>query len=383
MFALADSVHSERRIGAGGRRPRCGGRDRKALGQSPADEHGPSALGSCPEQMMGRKSRMQGKESSEQATALHSSVGIDVSKACLDVHVLPSAETLSVANSREGMRKLKRWLGRFKIGLIVLEATGKLHRAAHRSLFAAGFPVALTDPFRVRCFAKAKGILAKTDRLDAYVLALFGSLMSPDIRPPAPEALQDLAELVRARDSAVGEQTAIKNQLAAANGSFLKRHLERRVARIGKDIEAIAAEIGKRIAADPGLARRYAILISIPSFGPAVATTLVACLSELGSCSRREIALLAGLAPIADQSGKREGKRVIWGGRPALRRSLYLAALSAARCNPAMRAHYQALVDKGKTAKNALIAIARKLVVLANTLIAENRTWQITPPKSA
>ena len=326
---------------------------------------------------------MQGKELSEQTTAAKSNVGIDACKSWLDTHVLPSAQTLRVPNTGEGIRKLKRWLDRFEVSLVVVEATGKWHRQVHRSLIAGGIEVAVTDPFRVRAFAKAKGILAKTDRIDARVLALFAALMSPDIRPPASQALEELAELVTARNSAVAEQTALKNQLAAACGAFLKRQLERRCARIAKDIEVIEREIAKHIAADEGLARRYVILTSIPSFGPTVAATLIACLAELGACSRKQIALLAGVAPIADQSGKREGVRVVWGGRPAVRRALYLAALSAATHNPGMKVFYQRLIAKGKAAKQVLIAVARKLIVLANTLIAEDRTWQPSPPKLA
>ena len=326
---------------------------------------------------------MQGKELSEQAADGKSSVGIDVSKSWLDIHVLPSAQTLRVTNTPEGIRKLKRWLARFEVSLVVVEATGKWHRPVHRSLTAGGIAVAVTDPFRARAFAKAKGILAKTDRIDARMLALFAALMNPDISSPAPQALEELAELVAARDSAVAEHTALKNQWAAACGRFLKHHLERRSAKLAKDIEALEREVERRIAADNGLARRYFILTSIPSIGPIVAATLIACLAELGLCSRKQIALLAGLAPIADQSGKREGVRVVWGGRPALRRALYLAALSAAAHNPAMKAFYQRLTAKGKTAKAALIAVARKLIVLANTLIAENRTWQPAPPKQA
>jgi transposase len=326
---------------------------------------------------------MQGKELSEQTTAAKSNVGIDACKSWLDTHVLPSAQTLRVANTGEGIRKLKRWLDRFEVSLVVIEATGKWHRQVHRSLIAAGIAVAVTDPFRVRAFAKAKGILAKTDRIDARVLALFAALMSPDIRPPASQALEELAELVTARNSAVAEQTALKNQLAAACGAFLKRQLERRCTRIAKDIEVIEREIARHIAADEGLARRYVILTSTPSFGPTVAATLIACLAELGACSRKQIALLAGVAPIADQSGKREGVRVVWGGRPAVRRALYLAALSAATHNPGMKVFYQRLIAKGKAAKQALIAVARKLIVLANTLIAEDRTWQPSPPKLA
>ena len=326
---------------------------------------------------------MQGKELSEHADTHKSNAGIDASKDWLDVLVLPEGEAQRVANTTAGLRKLKRWLARFAVALIVIEATGKWHRLACRSLRGEGLAVAVVDPFRVRAFAKASGILAKTDRLDAWVLALFATMMSPAIREPAPQALEEIAELVTARASAVDEQTALKNQFAAATTSFLKRQLERRLQRIAGDIEAIEREIAKRIAQDEGLARRYAVLTSIPSFGPVIATTLIACLAELGALTRKQIGMLAGLAPIADQSGKREGARVVWGGRPIVRRALYLAALSAARFNPGMKAFHDRLIASGKSAKAALIAVARKLVVLANTLIAQNRTWQPKPPQHA
>ena len=326
---------------------------------------------------------MQGKESSERDTETKSNVGIDVSKCWLDVHVLPSGETLRVPNTPEGIRKLKRRIRRFDVALVVIEATGKWHRLLHRSLHASAVPVAVIDPYRARMFAKAQGVLAKTDRLDARVLAQFAAVMAPTMRAPASEVMQELAELVRARDSAVAEETALKNQLSAAMGKFLKRQLERRLDRIAKDIAALAREILARIEADEVLARRYAILTSITGFGPVVAATLIACLAELGTCGRRQISLLAGLAPIADDSGERTGVRVVWGGRPAVRRCLYLAALSAARHKPDMNAFFSRLTANGKSAKLAIIAIARKLVVLANTLIAEDRLYAPQSPKHA
>src|SRR6202040_2246679 len=165
--------------------------------------------------------------------------------------------------------------------------------------------------------------------------------------------------------------------------AFLKRQLERRISRAGKDIAALDREILKRIKADASLARRYDVLTSIPSFGFAVAATLIACLAEIGSTTAKQIGMLAGLAPIADQSGDREGIRVIWGGRPAVRRVLYLAALSASRFNADMKAFYKRLIDNGKPSKVALIAVARKLGVLANTLVSEDRTWQPSAPIQA
>lgn len=326
---------------------------------------------------------MQGKEASKQETESKSSVGIDVSKSWLDVHVLPCGEAHRFANAELGIRQLKRWLQRFDLALVVVEATGKWHRPARRSLHASGLPVAVVDPYRVRMFARAQGTFAKTDRLDARVLAQFAMVMNPTLRPPAPEALEELNELIGAREAAVAEQTALKNQQSTATSPFVIRNLRPRLVRIAKDIEAIAGEITRHIAADPGLARRHDILISIPAIGPAVAAILLAALAELGTCSIKQISSLAGLAPIADDFGKREGVRVIWGGRPQVRRALYMAALSAARCNADMKAVYDRLIAKGKKPKCALIAVARKLVVLANCLITQDRIWSPNQPQTA
>jgi transposase len=326
---------------------------------------------------------MQGKEASEQETKAKSNVGIDVSKDWLDVHVLPGDDQLRVPNTREGIRQLKRWLRRFDLALVVVEATGKWHRQVQRSLAASAIPVAVVDPFRVRMFAKAQGIFAKTDRLDARVLASFAALMAPSARALAPQALDELAELVTAHMTAVEAQTALKNQRSTATVKFLQRQLDRRIERADQDIEALDAAILTRIKADEGLARRYTILTSIPGFGFVTAATLIACLAELGSITAKQCGMLAGLAPIADQSGKREGARVIFGGRARVRRALYLAALSAVRFNADMRAFYQRLRAVGKAAKAALIAVARKLVILANTLINGDRLWQPQAPNYA
>jgi transposase len=326
---------------------------------------------------------MQGKDPSEQEPESKSNAGVDVSKLWLDAHVLPFGQSLRVPNTREGIRKLKRWLRAFDLLLIVVEATGKWHRALHRSLDASGLAVAVVDPFRVRMFAKAQGILAKTDRLDARVLAQFAALMTPASRPPAPELLEELAELVAARDHAVIEETALKNQLAAAASAFLKRQLPKRIASLAKAIAALECEILARIRTDAALARRYAILTSIPGIGFVAAATLIAGLAELGACNAKQIGMLAGLAPIADDSGQRQGVRVVWGGRARIRRVLYLAALSAARYNADLTAFYRRLVSNGKSAKLAVVAVARKLVILANTLITENRPWIPIPPKHA
>jgi len=325
---------------------------------------------------------MQGKESSEQETS-KSYVGIDVCQDWLDIHILPAGVTWRVPNTDQGHRQLKRRLEQYAVDLIAIEATGKWHRQLHRSLHASGYRVAVVNPLRARLFAEATGVLAKTDQIDARMLATFAMSLTPTARPPAPENMEAIKELVRARASAVDEQTALKNQRVSAAIAFLRRQLLSRLKRINRDIEALDAEIVKLIAAEENLARRYAILLSIPSFGPVTAATLLVCLAELGSCDRKQIALLAGVAPIADQSGKREGRRTVHGGRATVRRALYLAALNAARWNRDMKLLYARLVAAGKLKKVALIAVARKLVVLANTLIREERLWQISTPRNA
>lgn len=342
---------------------------------------GPPVFGSRPQQMKGSTSRMQGKEASEPRTRAKSTAGIDVSQETLDCHVLPSGGFLQVANTTEGIRQLKRFLKRFDLTLVVVEATGKWHRAVRRSLFADRFPVAEVDPYKVRMFARAQGVLAKNDRLDARVLAQFAAVMSPHIRPPSPESMEELSELVRARASTVAEQTALKNQLGTASSSYLRQHLKRRITRAGKDVEALDAEILTRIKADEDLARRYEILTSIPGVGFVAATTFIANLTELGRCSDKEIAKLSGLAPQDDDSGKHRGARVIWGGRPDVRRAAYLAAFSAVRHNPDIIIMFKRLIAAGKPFKVAVIAAARKIVILANILINQDRKWQAVAPK--
>lgn len=325
---------------------------------------------------------MQGKEVSEQETR-KCTAGIDVSKDRLDAHVLPAAQSLAVANTSEGIRQLKRWLLRHKVDLIAVEATGKWHRELCRSLRASNLAVAVIDPYRVRNYARAERILAKTDQLDAKVLAMFAAAMNPSCRPPTPEDIEAMRELVTARASAVEEETSLQNQFGSAQTGFLKRQLTRRIIQLKAHIKALERQCLSQIKADEALARRYAILTSIPGIGPVVAITMIAFLNELGALNNKEIGALAGLAPIADDSGERQGIRVIWGGRGIVRRMLYLAALSASRHNKDMKLFRQRLSANGKSAKAGLIAVARKLVVLANTLITQNRPWQPTAPHNA
>jgi transposase len=319
---------------------------------------------------------MQGKVSLEDSAAIRVYVGIDVCKAWLDVHVHPTGQAFRVPNTREGLKQLKRRLAGLHVGLIVMEATGKLHREAFRNLHDSGFPVAVINPRRSRLFAEAIGQLAKTDKVDARMLALMGAMLEPKAKAPPPEALESFQELVHGRDALVAQRTAFLNRLGAANVACLKRELKRQIAALERSIARVEDEIEAMVAAEAQLARRFAILTSIKGVGPATAWAILANFPELGSCSAKQTAMIAGLAPLADDSGDRQGQRRIRGGRDDLRSGIYMAAVSAKSSNPGLKAFYERLVAKGKLPKIALTAVMRKLIILANTLIREDRMWE-------
>jgi transposase len=320
---------------------------------------------------------MQGKVLLEARSALPVYVGTDVCKDYLDVYLHPLALCWRVTNDRAGLRRLKHLLAAYQVTLIVMEATAKYHRLAHRSLSQSGFAVAVVNPLRSRLFAEAIGAHAKTDRVDAKMLAVLGEALGPQARLPAPEALEALQELVHARNAATAERTALANRLAASQVALLRKELKQRLRSLDGHIERLTAAIAERIAADPVLVRRYEILSSIPGVGPGVAANLLDDLAELGSLDRRAIACLAGVAPFADDSGQVTGQRHIKGGRASPRRALYWAALSDVRYNPDLSVFYKRLVESGKKPKLALTAVMRKLIVLANTLLKENRLWVV------
>lgn len=319
---------------------------------------------------------MQGKKLPEPSAETKVYIGIDGCKAWLDVYLHPLGQRLRVANSREGLKQLKKTLTACDTALAVIEATGKYHRLAHRSLHAWGVSVAVVNPLRSRLFAEASGALAKTDRLDARMLALYAESLEPAPTAPLPEFVEELQELLRARQSATAEATALSNRRSSGQGAFLKRQLAGLLKNLKAHIARLDGEIERRIAADPSLARRYQILRSIPGIGPVAAASLTAGLTELGQFSNKAIAMLVGVAPVACDSGKMTGQRRIRGGRAHLRPPLYMAALSAIRVNPDLAFFYKRLRDQGKAAKLALTAVMRKLIVLANTLIRQKRLWR-------
>ena len=322
---------------------------------------------------------MQAKVSPERS-AIQVYVGIDVCKDRLDVHIHPAGQTLQVRNDAVGLKKLKRVLADYAVARVVMEATGKFHRAAHRSLDAGGFAVAVVNPLRSRMFAKALGVLAKTDRIDCKILAILGEKIEPSAKPPVSEAMEELQELVRCRDAAVANLTALCNQRGATRSPAALVEVERQIEATRSAITNLTAETERRIKSDPVLARRWAVITSIPGLGGVTAAALIAGLVEIGSLSDKQVAMLVGLAPIAQDSGQSSGARHICGGRPHLRRALYMAAVTALRCNPPLKAFYERLTARGKSPKVALTAVMRKLAVLANALVAQNRTWTPIAP---
>ena len=321
---------------------------------------------------------MQGKVKPEPNAQTKVYVGIDTCKAWLDVYVHPIGLAFRVPNSYEGLKQLKRRLTGLVVVLIVMEATGKLHREAYRNLTDSGHAVAVVNPLRSRLFAEALGQLAKTDKVDARMLALMGAMLEPKAKPPAPETIETFQELVRGREAFVQQRTALLNQLGDAKATFLKQQIRRQIRTIEAAIERLQKEIMRIVKADPGLARRYEILVSIKGIGPVTAVAILANFPEIGTCNAKQSAMLAGLAPIANDSGDRAGTRSIKGGRAGLRTGIYMAAVSAASSNPGLRAFYDRLVAAGKLPKVALTAVMRKLIVLANTLIREDRLWTPT-----
>ena len=318
---------------------------------------------------------MQGKMTSEAGAVTTVYAGIDVCKARLDVYLHPIGRSFRVPNSKEGCKRLAPELTGVAAGLIVMEATGKLHRLCHRELSGAGFAVAIVNPYRSRKLADAFGQLAKTDAIDARMLALYGEAIGPKATPVPAKTLAEMQELVLARQAAKAGETALKNQHGAAESPALKRLLKAQLDAQARLIEGLKAAIDALLSKDAGLKRRYEICASIKGIGPIVAVTLVACLSELGVLSGGQIALLAGVAPINCDSGEMRGQRHIKGGRAPVRSALYMAAVSAIRCNPDLKAFNSRLRAAGKAPKVALTAVMRKLVLLANTLIHEDRFW--------
>ena len=345
------------------------------LAPSAVGELGPPVLRARPEQMIGSKSRMQGKVMSEHSASNEGAVGIDVCKAWLDIHILPVNTVLRVPNTKKGHKQLLSALKPLRVRVVVIEATGKHHRGVHRFLHDAGLSVAIVNPLRARLFSESLGALAKTDCVDARMLAAFGQMAQLAATPPLPETIETLCEIVRSREAAMAAKTALENQLAAAVVASVRRQIERQIRAAEAAADTLEALALQTIGRDAVLARRFDILVSIPGVGSVTACGLIANMPELGSLDAKQAGMLAGLAPLACDSGQRNGPRRIRGGRQAVRTGIYMAAHSAARFNPHLKRFYERLLAAGKAKKLAMTAVMRKLIVLANALIKEDRLW--------
>jgi transposase len=306
-------------------------------------------------------------------------VGIDVSKAELDLAVRPTGEAWRVANDDGGIAALvKRWRKRTP-ALIVLEATGGLEVPLVAALGAAGLPVVVANPRQVRDFAKATGQLAKTDALDAGVLAHFAEAVRPSPRPLPDAAAQALGALLVRRRQLVQMRTAEQARaLAAARApAAVRRQLQEHLRWLDKWLGELDRELRDRLRASPLWRERDELLRSVPGVGPVVSVTLLAELPELGTLDRKAIAALAGVAPLNRDSGTWRGKRAIWGGRGPVRAALYMGTLVATRHNPVIAALYRRLLAAGKPKKVALVACMHKLLLILNAMLAHGTRWQV------
>jgi len=310
-------------------------------------------------------------------------VGIDVAKEQLQVAVRPDGEAWSVTNDRPGLRDLVKRLAVSKPALVVLEATAGMEMPVVAALAAAGLPVVAVNPRNAREFARATGRLAKTDVIDAHVLAQFGEALKPPLRPLPDAATQELNALVTRRHQLVEMLTAEKNRLAQAAAKAVRagirehiRWLERRLANIDQDL-------ADAIRQTPVWREKDELLRSVQGVGPVLSTTLLAGLPELGTLGRKQIAALVGVAPLNRDSGRHRGKRMVWGGRARVRAALYMGALVATRFNPVIGAFYQRLLAAGKPKKVALTACMRKLLTILNAMARHDTPWQIMDPTLA
>lgn len=302
-------------------------------------------------------------------------VGIDVAKAELVVAVRPTAETWNVANEERALAGLVAQLRGVAPTLIVCEATGGFERPVVAALAAAGLPLVVANPRQVRDFARATGQLAKTDAIDATVLALFAERVRPTPRPLPSAAAQLLDALLTRRRQLLEMLVAEKNRLGFAPRP-LHRGIRQHIRWLERQLDDVTTALTSQIEASPVWRAQDNLLQSVPGIGPIVSAVLLAELPELGSLSHKQIATLAGVAPLARDSGTLRGKRMVWGGRTGVRTALYLAALCGRRWNPQLRPFYDRLIAAGKPKKVALIACARKLLTILNAMVRDQAPWR-------
>lgn len=311
---------------------------------------------------------------------MHHFVGIDLSKAQLDVATHPDGQAWRCSNSKSGRHTLLCRLQALQPRLVLLEASGGLERPLLQLLRQAGLPVSLVNPRRVRDFAKASGLLAKTDRLDAQVLARFAASFQPQPRLWADDpSTQQLQALVSRRRQLLEMLVAERNRLPLAHPS-LQPSLQQHISQLAQALECLDIQIQQLQQHNPAWQLPSQLLQSVPGVGPVLTATLLGHLPELGQLNRRQIAALAGLAPYNCDSGQFQGQRHIWGGRPLVRWALYMATVSSLRCNPVIQSFYHRLKSNGKPPKLALVACMRKLLVILNAMLKHQSPWRPRSP---
>jgi transposase len=302
-------------------------------------------------------------------------VGIDVAKARLDMAILPQGDHRAVANDEAGIADLVQELQAAAPALIVLEATGGLEMRVVAALAAAGLPVAVVNARQVRSYARAIGRLAKTDLIDARVLAQFGQSVRPPCRPIKDEQAQQLSALLSRRQQLLQMLVAEKVRLDGAMPA-VRRDLKAHISWLERRIRDTEGDLSRMLRDSPVWRTKEDLLSGVPGVGRVTVMTLISDLPELGALNRRQIAALAGLAPLNRDSGTMRGRRAIWGGRERIRVALYMAVLSARRYNPVLRAMYERLVAAGKPKKVALVACMRKLLTILNAMLRDAKPWQ-------
>jgi transposase len=307
--------------------------------------------------------------------AMLSFCGIDVSKDRLDIMVLPEQQCFSVRNDAGGWAELVEQLRSFVIAAIGLEATGGYERGVMRALLTAGMSVRQINPFRLRQFARASGVVAKNDPLDARMIASFVAVMPTRPAQRHTPAVERLAEMLAVRRQLSNEKVAAENAARLLEDAMLQRLSRRRVARLAADLETLDERLVEIVAADAALAQRYQLLTSMPGVGPVLACTLIALLPELGRLNRKQIAALVGIAPYDFDSGLLKGVRRIWGGRAPVRNVLYMAAMNASRHNPALKVFHDRLKAAGKEPKVAIVAVMRKMITTLNAMVRDDIVW--------
>lgn len=305
-------------------------------------------------------------------------VGVDVSKALLDVAVSPGGIGWQVGNDKAGICVLVRRLDRLKPACIVLEATGGYERVAARALFKAGLPVAVVNPRHPRAYARATGRLAKTDRIDAQVLSRFGEVVQPRLVTSDDTAREELSGLQARRQQLVEMITAEENRLQTAQPK-VARGIRQHLGWLEKKVKQLDTEMEERMHSCPEWRATEEILRSVPGVGPVLSAAIIAGLPELGWADRRQIAALVGVAPLNRDSGTLRGRRCVWGGRAPLRSVLYMATLAATRHNPVIGTLYRRLCAAGKPKKVALVACMRKLLTILNAMLRNKTAWQTYP----